>query len=122
MLENRTGQCIPEGREIRKRADDVAARGDDLLVSFGCVLDVQQLHTVTKERCFASFDLIPPAFLRGFPIHWKHGTPSVGDPIPWGRIFARVRAFDHPIIINPEVHHKNEVGETIGWGMVGGGG
>jgi hypothetical protein len=123
MLENRTGQCIQEGREIRKLADDVAARGDDLLASFGCVLDVQQLHTVTKERCFASFDLVPPAFLRGFHIHRKHGTPSVGDPIPWGRICAKIGTFDHPVIINPEVHHKNEVGETIGFcrGMVGGG-
>jgi len=113
LLENRTGQCIQEGKEIRKLAEDVAGRGEDLQESFGCVLDVQQLHTVTKDGCFASFDQIPPAFLRGFHIHRKHGTPSVDDPIPWERIFAKIRTFDHSVIINPEVHHKNEVAETI---------
>lgn len=121
LLENRTGQCIQDGNTIKNLADEVAKESDDLQASFGCVLDVQQLHTVTKERCFASFDLIPPGFLKGFHIHRKHGAPSLDDPIPWEMIFAKIRTFDQEMIINPEIHHKNRVGEVIEFcrGLVG---
>ncbi|MBP2145400.1 hypothetical protein J2129_000854 [Methanofollis sp. W23] len=121
LLENRTGQCIQDGNTIKNLADEVAKESDDLQASFGCVLDVQQLYTVTKERCFASFDEIPPGFLKGFHIHRKHGAPSLDDPIPWEKIFAKIRTFDQEMIINPEIHHKNRVGEVIGFcrGLVG---
>jgi hypothetical protein len=40
-------------------------------------------------------------------------APLLTDEIPWGSVFDWVATLGHDLVINPEIHHKNKVGEAI---------
>lgn len=122
LLENRTGQFISRGSAIAGLWDFVMQNNPELADSFGIVLDIQQLSTVTRENFLLSFNEIPSACMKGFHIHRLHRPPQIGDGIPWPEVFARIAGIEHDVIINPEIHHKNRVAEVIGFceGMIKG--
>jgi len=113
LLENRTGQFISEGSAISSLWEYVNQHDPKLSDSFGIVLDIQQLSTVTRQNFLSSFHLIPLACLKGFHIHRLHQPPKIGDGIPWQEVFARIVGIEHDVIINPEIHHNNQVAGVI---------
>ncbi|MFA4877027.1 MAG: hypothetical protein WC586_06405 [Methanoregula sp.] len=115
LLENRTGQFISDGLEISGLWDYIMKTEPELAVSFGIVLDIQQLSTVTRQNFLESFNLIPPECLKGFHIHRLHQPPGIGDGIPWPEVFAKIAGIGHDVIINPEIHHNNKVAGVIGF-------
>ncbi len=115
LLENRTGQFISEGSAISGFWDYMMQHDPELAGSFGIVLDIQQLATVTRQNFLQSFHRIPPACLKGFHIHRLHRSPSIGDGIPWQEVFEFIAGIEHDIIINPEIHHNNQVARVIGF-------
>jgi hypothetical protein len=115
LLENRTGQFISQGTQIAGLWDHIMQHNPELADSFGIVLDLQQLFTVTREKFLPSFYKIPSACLKGFHIHRLHRPPAVGDGIPWPEVFSRIASLGHDVIINPEVHHNNQVAGVIGF-------
>lgn len=80
---------------------------------FGIVLDIQQLSTVTRQNFLPSFSQIPIDCLKGFHIHRLHRPPKTGDGIPWKEIFEKIARIPNDIIINPEIHHNNQVAGVI---------
>jgi hypothetical protein len=115
LLENRTGQFISEGSAISKLWEYVIQNNPEIAESFGIVLDVQQLSTVTRKNFLQSFHQIPPTCLKGFHIHRFHKPPKIGDGIPWKEVFEKIGGISHNVIINPEIHHKNQVLGVIGF-------
>ncbi|NMB79592.1 MAG: hypothetical protein GYA23_10930 [Methanomicrobiales archaeon] len=115
LLENRTGQFISQGSQIEALWNYVMQNNPELTDSFGIVLDIQQLFTVTKERFLPSLEKIPDGCQKGFHIHRLHRPPQTGDGIPWPEAFARISAIKHDMIINPEIHHNNQVVNVIGF-------
>lgn len=115
LLENRTGQFIAEGTDIAGLWNHVLQYNPELTASFGIVLDIQQLSTVTRQDFLPSFYKIPSACLKGFHIHRLHRPPRTGDGIPWPEVFSRIARLEHDVIINPEVHHNNQVAGVIGF-------
>jgi hypothetical protein len=115
LLENRTGQFISEGAGIAKLWNFILQNNPELVDRFGIVLDIQQLSTVTREAFLPSFHQIPADCLKGFHIHRLHRPPKLDDGIPWGEVFARISQIQHDIIINPEIHHNNQVTGVIGF-------
>ena len=112
LLENRTGQFLSSGQELASFAK-LIAKEEDLKSTVGIVLDIQQLFTSTKSRFSNELNAIPRESIKGLHIHTKHRTPSISDPIPWKKVFSWVRQVAGNIIINPEVHHRKQVSETI---------
>lgn len=115
LLENRTGQFISRGSDIARLWDYIMQHNPELAGTFGIVLDIQQLSTVTKQNFLPSFYQIPSACLKGFHIHRLHRPPVIGDGIPWPEVFSRIASISHDVIINPEVHHNNQVAGVIGF-------
>jgi hypothetical protein len=115
LLENRTGQFISEGSAISNLWDYVNQYDPKLSDSFGIVLDIQQLSTVTRQNFLPSFYQIPLDCLKGFHIHRLHKPPQTNDGIPWKEVFEKIAAIQHDIIINPEIHHNNQVTGVIGF-------
>ncbi len=115
LLENRTGQFISQGRQIAGLWDYIRQNDPELRYSFGIVLDIQQLSTVTKENFLSSLNQIPSDCLKGFHIHRLHRPPAIGDGIPWKEVFEKIGEIRHDIIINPEIHHNNKVADVIGF-------
>ena len=115
LLENRTGQFISQGKQIAALWNYIVQNDPGLVNSFGIVLDIQQLSTVTRENFLSSLDLIPLECLKGFHIHRLHRPPMIGDGIPWPEVFAKISAIRHDVIINPEIHHNNQVAGVIGF-------
>lgn len=60
-------------------------------------------------------DAIPIEGIKGIHVHTLHKAPSLGDSVPWDLAFAKVKQIDHDFFINPEIHHKNKVRQTIGF-------
>jgi hypothetical protein len=115
LLENRTGQFISDGTAIFKFWEYVMRHNPEIADSFGIVLDIQQLSTVTRQNFLPSFHQIPPACLKGFHIHRLHRPPKIDDGIPWPEVFALISGIEHDVIINPEIHHNNQVARVIGF-------
>jgi hypothetical protein len=115
LLENRTGQFISDGSAISQFWENVMQHDPELTDSFGIVLDIQQLSTVTRQNFLPSFHQIPSACLKGFHIHRLHRPPKIGDGIPWPVVFSRIARIGHDIIINPEIHHTNQVAGVMGF-------
>lgn len=115
LLENRTGQFISRGKAIAGLWEYILQHNPELADSFGIVLDIQQLFTVTRQNFLTSFYEIPPACLKGFHIHRLHRPPQLGDGIPWPEVFGRIASIEHDVIINPEIHHNNQVAGVIGF-------
>jgi hypothetical protein len=113
LLENRTGQIVSTGEEIAQFWDCLASQQPELASSAGIVLDVQQLKTVTKNKFAASFSKIPDECLKGFHIHTLHRPLKVTDSIPWKIVFRKIAGLSQDIIINPEIHHNNQVEGVI---------
>jgi sugar phosphate isomerase/epimerase len=109
LLENRTGQFISSGKDIRGFWEAVTMESGGLSSFVGIVLDIQQLFTVTGIDFLSQISLIPVESIRGLHIHSKHRTPALQDRIPWRRVFDRIRLSDVPLIVNPEVHHRKDV-------------
>ena len=115
LLENRTGQVISNGEEIAKFWEYLTTQDLGLEESSGIVLDVQQLKTVTKNGFNASFSKISDECLKGFHIHTLHRPPKASDSIPWSLVFQKIAGLPQDIIINPEIHHNNQVAGVIGF-------
>ena len=115
LLENRTGQIISDGDEIKQFWEFITTNDPELTERFGIVLDVQQLATVTRGDFLHSFAIIPNDALKGFHIHTLHKPPSITDKIPWRNVFDRIGGLNQDIIINPEIHHNNKVAGVIGF-------
>jgi len=113
LLENRTGQFISTGEEIEKFWNYVVTQQPGMEKSFGIILDVQQLKTVTKNRFDASFSKIPVECLKEFHIHTRHRPPKLSDSIPWEFVFIKIASLLQDVIINPEIHHNNQVKGAI---------
>lgn len=113
LLENRTAQFVSSGRDILHFWEHLSQNYSYLRNSVGIVLDVQQLYTVTKREFLKELEMIPLQALKGFHIHHKHSVPSLSDEIPWKAVFAKIADLRTPVIINPEIHHKNRVEKAI---------
>ncbi|WP_440950713.1 hypothetical protein [Methanosphaerula subterraneus] len=113
LLENRTGQFIRDGASIARFWEHLLSAAPELVGDCGIVLDVQQLFTVTRGQLMRNLVEIPPDALKAFHIHALHRAPAMDNPIPWDEVFAVIRRLDHPVLINPEVHHLVQVGPTI---------
>jgi len=113
LIENRTGQFISSGKEIQCFWQSLSRNYPKLERRAGIVLDVQQLYTVTKKNFLRELEMIPLESLKGFHIHYKHGVPNVSDEIPWKQVFCKISEIREHIIINPEIHHKNQVEAAI---------
>lgn len=113
LLENRTGQIVSTGEEIAAFWEYLSTQHPEMKKTVGIVLDVQQLKTVTKNRFEASFAQIPDECLKGFHIHTLHRSPKSTDSIPWRDVFHSIARLSQDIIINPEIHHNNQVTEVI---------
>jgi hypothetical protein len=112
LLENRTEQFLSTGHELARFATRIAQE-DDLKSAVGIVLDIQQLFTRTKGNFLNELRAIPVGSVKGLHIHSKHRTPSGSDPIPWRDVFSWIKDIPDVVIINPEVHHRQQVPETI---------
>jgi hypothetical protein len=113
LLENRTGQFISTGKDISELWGFLCENYPNLRNKFGVVLDIQQLFTVTKERFNTELESIPDEILGGFHIHHRHNVPHINNEIPWVDVFNKISKLKKPIIINPEIHHKNKVNDAI---------
>ena len=113
LLENRTGQRVKDGTDIKGLWNLCEEKYPQLQNKFGIVLDVSQLLTVTEDNFLRSFAEIPDPCLKGFHIHYQHHPPSSSDLIPWNVVFARIGNLRQDIIINPEIHHKKPVRNAI---------
>lgn len=113
FLENRTGQFIEDGTTIKRFWEYLTGNRPDMADECGIVLDVQQLYTVTRNQFLEEFRQIPLHSLKAFHIHSKHKTPSIQDQIPWRQVFETVKTINHPVLINPEVHHDRQIDPTI---------
>ena len=89
------------------------AQEDDLKSTLGIILDIQQLFTRTKGNSLDELHAIPAGTVKGLHIHSKHRIPSESDPIPWRDVFPWIKESPDGVIINPEVHHRKQVHETI---------
>jgi len=113
LLENRTGQFISTGKEIKLFWDYLTREYPHMEDKMGVVLDVQQLYTSTKKHFLEELKEIPLESIKGFHIHSKHRMPKLSDEIPWRKVFEVISSINHDFIINPEIHHKNKIKETI---------
>lgn len=121
LLENRTGQFISTGKDLKRFWETVLRKADDIKNRLGIVLDIQQLFTSLNEdkKVFIEhLGKIPDEAIKGVHIHRRrnnkdHQTPSLDDPIPWENVFSRLKNLPQFLIINPEVHHHKDVSKTI---------
>ena len=113
LLENRTQQFITTGNDLKLLWDIIKIKYEHLMNDFGIVLDIQQLYTSTKQLFIDELFIIPTESIRGLHIHRNHRVPKEDDPIPWQEVFNYIKTIKHPIFINPEIHHKNQVGNAI---------
>jgi len=113
LLENRTGQFISQGTQINDFWYYVTENYPHLRQKIGIILDVQQLYTMTKQNFREQLSMIPHDSIKGFHIHYKHRLPSLSNEIPWEDVFKFIKNVEQDIIINPEIHHKNKVKDTI---------
>jgi hypothetical protein len=113
MLENRTGQFISDGDDIKTFWHYLKDNHSAIADKVGIVLDVQQLYTVTKERFLEQYHQIPSQCIKGYHIHSRHNLPSLKDDIPWKQVFEEITKIPQDIIINPEILHKSKVKGTI---------
>ena len=112
LLENRTEQFLSTEHELTMFATRIAQE-DDLRSTVGIVLDIQQLFTRTRSKFLEELHAIPTGAVKGLHIHSKHRTPSESDPVRWQEVFAWIKNLSDDVIINPEVHHRKQVPETI---------
>jgi len=116
LLENRTKQFISNGKQLARFWRRVSEVGDDIIGQMGIVLDVQQLFTSVNEDIKVFLEhlrIIPEEAIKGVHIHYGHRNPTKEDPIPWKSVFSFLSKLSQPLIINPEVHHHNQVRNTI---------
>lgn len=74
---------------------------------------MQQLYTKTKGKFLEQYDVIPIESLKAFHIHCLHRTPRIGDEIPWKFVFGKIKFIKGKILINPEIHQKTKVKNSI---------
>jgi hypothetical protein len=108
VLENRTGQFVSNGEQIREFWQTLLSESRELMPNVGIVLDIQQLFTVTKNDFLKQISYIPQESVKRLHIHCKHRTPSVENKIPWAKVFGWIREIKHKLFLNPEVHHHSQ--------------
>ena len=113
LIENRTDQFISNGTKINEFWDYLFDNHRKLKNQVGIVLDLQQLYTVTKKDFLSQLSLIPQEAIRGFHIYCRHRLPHLSDKIPWLEVFDYIKTINQDVIINPEIHHKNKLQDTI---------
>lgn len=113
LLENRTGQFVSDGSDIAGFWKHLSSDYSRLLGEAGVVLDIQQLHTVTRGRFLDELEIVPYEALKGFHIHSKHMVPDLSDEIPWSEVFDRINGIGHEVLINPEILHKKRVKDAL---------
>ena len=114
FIENRTGQQIKSGKDIKNFWKFFSTNYSDLIGNVGIILDIQQLCTVSKEKFIYEFNLIPKNSLSGLHVHKKHQIPSKSDIIPWRFISNEINSIESgkPLHILPEVFHSKHVEAT----------
>ena len=125
VLENRLGSNVETGRDLREFWMTLEEHAPDLCDSCGIVLDLSVLFNTARKKgeSYSEYlDTIPIGGIKGIHVHTLHRAPSPGDAVPWDLAFAKVKQIDHDFFINPEIHHKNRVRESIGFcrGMIRG--
>jgi hypothetical protein len=113
VIENRTGQFISNGEQIREFWQALLSENHGLRKDVGIVLDIQQLYTVTKDDFLKHLNYVPTESVKGFHIHCRHRTPSLENKIPWEQVFNWLRKIEHKIFLNPEVHHHFQAKDTL---------
>jgi hypothetical protein len=113
LLENRTDQFISSGEDLARFWETASKTGRDLIELLGIVLDIQQLFTRVKKDFLRHFYSVPDEAIKGVHIHTKHRTPSRTDLIPWNSVFSRLNNLNQSLIINPEIHQRNQVPVAI---------
>jgi len=116
VLENRTGSLIENGRQLREFWMAMQEHTPELARESGIVLDFSALFSTAGKRNDSFEDYltaVPVEGIVGLHVHTRHQAPSADDALPWDVVFEKVAAIPHDFFINPEIHHKNKVGETI---------
>jgi len=113
LIENRTGQFISDGTEIHHFWEYLSEHHPHMKNKLGVVLDIQQLYTVTKKNFLEELATVPLEGIKGFHIHYRHRLTDMSNEIPWRQVFDTISSMEHDILINPEIHHKNKVKDTI---------
>lgn len=116
VLENRNGSIVETGRQLREFWMAMEDYSEDVCRSCGIVLDLSVLFNTALRRgeSYPGYlDNVPAGGIKGIHVHTLHKAPSASDPVPWDLAFAKVKQIKHDFFINPEIHHKNKVGQTI---------
>jgi hypothetical protein len=109
FIENRTGQTMRTGLQMRQLWEDLAERCPSLAQVCGFVVDLQQLYTTTRAQFLAELAEVPAESISGYHIHRLHHEPSLDDPIPWGEAARLLAMVQRPLHILPEVHHREQL-------------
>ena len=116
VLENRNGSIVETGRQLREFWMAMEDYSEDVGRSCGIVLDLSVLFNTARRRgeSYPGYlDNVPIDGIKGIHVHTLPKAPSSSDPVPWDLAFAKVKQIKHDFFINPEIHHKNKVGQTI---------
>jgi len=109
FVENRTGQVVRTGPQMRQLWEYLAERYPDLTQVCGFVVDLQQLHTSTRARFLDELSEVPAESIAGYHVHRLHREPSLDDPIPWLEVADLIARARRPLHILPEVHHVDQL-------------
>lgn len=116
FIENRTGQYIKDGEDIRDFWEYFENQYRDLTDKTGIILDIQQFYTVNKDDFKFEFSKIPKESLIGVHIHkGSHQVPDEDDKIPWKYISEEIMDLGtkkRPLHVLPEVHNSRNTERT----------
>lgn len=116
FIENRTGQHIKDGNDIKEFWNNFMKEYPDLTSKTGIILDIQQFYTVNRSNFITEFSKIPKESLFGVHIHkGRHQVPEPDDLIPWKYVsqeISNLGNFTRPLHVLPEVHHSKNVEAT----------
>lgn len=116
FIENRTGQQIKSGTDLKEFWNYFNKRYPDLVQDIGIILDIQQLFSVTRHKFEEEFLRIPKDSLYGLHIHIKHQPPAEEDEIPWKFVSQEIESMkkERTLHILPELFHLiNVIKNTI---------
>jgi hypothetical protein len=116
FIENRTGQQIKGGGDIKMFWEYFKENYPELIVKTGIILDIQQFYTVNKTNFIPEFSKVPKESLLGVHIHkGRHQVPAEDDNIPWKFVSEQIKNLGtekRPLHILPEVHHAKHTENT----------
>jgi hypothetical protein len=116
FIENRTGQHIKDGEDIKDFWEYFKEHYPNLTDKTGIILDIQQFHTVNKGDFKKEFSKIPKDCLIGVHIHkGRHQVPAEDDKIPWKYVSEQINELgtkNRPLHILHEVDHAKHAEKT----------